>query len=269
MKAKPYVGITGPVSASEVESIVKKFYEAWYNMGTKHIPMLGFLVSYKSLNNQPTQNRRYPPLNSLKELLMDADDRVLRMIHYNTREPGLANQVQTLFNKDDLYNDNLCRAIQFNIVWPDAKEVDKIKRSMPDLTMVLQLSQKAMENKSDKEIVNKIKEYGTAINYALIDPSGGQGKEFDFEKSVDIYNEISAKCPLITVGFAGGFTGDNVYSKVKSIIKKIGRNDFLGRDDFCIDAEGGLRDKLSETYGDDLLNMDKVKKYLDAASSIL
>jgi len=263
MKAKPYVGITGPVSINEVESIIRDFHEVGYTMGANHIPMLGFLVSYKSLNNQPIQNKRYPPLNSLKELLMNADDRVLRIIHYNTREPGLAEQIQTLFNKEDFYNDNLCRAIQFNIVWPDVKEVDKIKRSMPDLTMVLQLSQKATENKTDREIVNKTKEYGAAIDYVLIDPSGGQGKEFDLEKSVNLHDEISARCPLITVGFAGGFVGDNVYPKVKSIIKKIGRNDF------CIDAEGGLRDKLSENYGDDLLNMDKVKKYLEASSSIL
>ena len=39
--------------------------------------------------------------------------------------------------------------------------------------------------------------------------------------------------------------------------------------DFCIDAEGGLRDKLSSDYGDDLINLEKVKGYIQSASRVL
>ena len=55
----------------------------------------------------------------------------------------------------------------------------------------------------------------------------------------------------------------SVEEKVKKII------DETGDSDFCIDAEGGLRDKLSDDHGDSLLNMKKVKVYLQGASSVL
>ena len=43
----------------------------------------------------------------------------------------------------------------------------------------------------------------------------------------------------------------------------------IGESDFCIDAEGGLRDKITSAYGDDLLNIDKVRGYLQSDSSVL
>lgn len=78
---KAYVGITGPTTVKEVKDICNEFSQAGYHaksvMGnsrgnstkTSHIPMLGFLVSYKTLSGQPTQNRRYPPVCELSELL--------------------------------------------------------------------------------------------------------------------------------------------------------------------------------------------------------
>ena len=57
--------------------------------------------------------------------------------------------------------------------------------------------------------------------------------------------------------------GSNVKTNCHDLINKC--RDFS----FSIDAEGGLRDKLSEKYGDDLLNMNKVREYIQSASSVL
>ena len=43
----------------------------------------------------------------------------------------------------------------------------------------------------------------------------------------------------------------------------------LGESCFCIDAEGGLRDRITDKYGDDVLNIIKVRGYLAYASSVL
>ena len=69
MKSKVYVGITGPVNLQETRDICKEFSEAGYSMESPHIPMIGFLVNYKTLNGQATQSRRYPPVNELPGLL--------------------------------------------------------------------------------------------------------------------------------------------------------------------------------------------------------
>ena len=86
MKAKAYIGITGPVNVQETKDICKEFSKVGYSMNSPRIPMLGFLVSYKTLNGQATKNRRYPPINSLPDLLKATNGQVLTMVHYNSKE---------------------------------------------------------------------------------------------------------------------------------------------------------------------------------------
>ncbi|MEA3329987.1 MAG: hypothetical protein U9Q06_04560 [Nanoarchaeota archaeon] len=262
MNAKPYIGITGPVNVQETKDICKEFSEAGYSMESPHIPMLGFLVSYKTLNGQTTQNRRYPPANSLPELLRATDGQVLTMVHYNSKETDtLPNQVAEIFN--GVYENGLCRAIQLNIVWPNISQVARIKEQHPEMQVVFQASHKAMGGKTPNQIAKGVKNYGNSISYVLIDPSGGRGVPFDLESSVAIYSELREQCPDLTIGFAGGFTGENVAPRLRKILKQI------EEDKFCIDAEGGLRDKVTSAYGDDLLNIEKVRGYLQSASSVL
>ncbi len=262
MNAKAYVGITGPVNVRETRDICREFSEADYSMKSPHIPMLGFLVSYKTLNEQPTQNRRYPPIKTLPDLLRATDKRVLTMVHYNSKEiDTLSNQVAQIF--DGVYDNGLCRAIQLNIVWPDIDQVAKIREQHPDMQIVFQASHKAMGGKTPNQIAKGVRDYGDSISYVLIDPSGGRGMPFDLESSVAIYSKLREQCPALTIGFAGGFTGENIAPRLREILQQI------ETDGFCIDAEGGLRDKVTSAYGDDLLNMEKVRGYLKSASSVL
>lgn len=231
-------------------------------METSHTPMLGFLVSYKTLNRQTTKNRRYPPVKELSELLQATDRKVLTMVHYNSEEIGsLSNQVAQIF--EEIYENGLCRAIQLNIVWPDINQVARIKEQHPNMQVVFQVSHKVMERKTPPQVATGIRDYGDSIDYVLIDPSGGKGVPFEIESSVAIYSELREQCPNLIIGFAGGFTGENAATRLRDILLKIGESDF------CIDAEGGLRDKITSAYGDDLLNVGKVRGYLQSASLVL
>jgi len=262
MIVKPYVGVTGPVTAQETKDICREFSQAGYTMEISHIPMLGFLVSYKTLCGQPTQNRRYPLVNTLSDLLRATDQKVLTMVHYNSKEINtLSNQVAQIF--DGIYEEGLCGAIQLNIVWPDINQVAKIKELYPEMQIVFQASHHAMDGKKANQVAEGIKMYGNSLSYVLIDPSGGRGLEFELDSSVVLYSELKEKCPDLTIGFAGGFTRENVTPRVKALIER------LGKDGFCIDAEGGLRDKMTLDYGDDILNMKKVRGYLQGVSSVL
>jgi len=262
MKQKAYVGITGPATKDEIKAVVEEFDKNGYTMSSPHVPMLGYLVSYKTLNWQATNDRRYPKVAELKDLLKTADNKVLTMVHYNSKEmPTLAGQISRIF--DGVYQEGLCRALQLNIAWPDPYQVKLVKKEFPEMRIVFQISRKAAANKTPKQIVEGMKEYGDTLSYALIDPSGGKGIEFDVKESLQVYQELKAAFPSLTVGFAGGFNGKNVADKLKKII------DGTGDSDFCIDAEGGLRDKLSDNRGDSLLNIEKVEAYLQGASSVL
>jgi len=262
MRARPYVGITGPVTKEEVNNIITEFTNAGYNLQSQHVPMLGFLVSYKTLNGQQTNNRRYPQVKDLRKLIEEAQGMVFPMIHYNSREMStLGYQLDLIF--DELYDDKLCRAVQLNIVWPEIVQLAHSKSVMPELQIVFQASHHVIDGINHKDLVKRIISYGPLIDYVLIDPSGGKGKKFNIEDSLAIYQDIRERCPNLTVGFAGGFNGSNVKNVCKELVERI------GDDHFCIDAEGGLRDKITNEYGDDILNLDKVKKYVKEASLIL
>jgi hypothetical protein len=262
MKAKPYVGITGPTSLVETICLCDAFKEAGFSISTSQIPMIGLLASYKTLNGIGVNNRRYPRFEHLLPLLSRANRDVFPMIHYNTRDNDtLSQQISRLF--DGVYDEGLCRALQLNLAWPDISEVEKIMNIFPQMQIVFQASSAIMEEVSDTtQLAKRIAEYRDFISYILIDPSGGRGKVFNVESSVNVYQELVERCPDLTIGFAGGFTGENAASRIEKIRKEVGK-------DFCIDAEGGLRDKLSEEYGDDTLNMKKVESYLNGASTIL
>ena len=258
--AKPYIGVTGPVTIQETKSICKEFSNEGYSMRTPHIPMVGFLVSYKTLNRKPTNNLRYPPIDVLPDLLEATNKQALNMIHYNSRNlDTLSYQIDQIFSK--VYD--LCQSLQLNIPWPPINEIKKIKEDYPEMQIVFQASKEAIKRQTPKQIAQGLKKYEGLLTYVLIDPSGGQQKTFEASDTVPIYCEIKEHCPDLTVGFAGGFRGENVNSRLQEIIEQTQESDF------CIDAEGGLSNKLSSRPGDDILNIEKVRNYLKGASATL
>lgn len=262
MKAKPYVGVTGSISIREVSDVCTTFQSLGFSLASNSMPMIGFLVSYKTLNGIPNQNRRYPSIALLAPLLSVVPGNVFTTIHYNTREvKTLADQVSKLF--EVIYEQRLCRAIQLNIPWPDLDQVETIKEKYPEIKIIFQASHNMLENTSPRALSLGIRIYGNTLSYVLIDPSGGRGDPFDIDRSLDIYHEINAECPELTVGFAGGFNGENTRSRLVELVTRTGERAF------SIDAEGGLRDKITDRYGDDLLNIRKVREYLQAASILI
>jgi len=105
MGAKPYIGVTGPAYLAEVWNTVSAFQESDYNMNSQHIPMIGFLASFKTLNGELTENRRYPRFDQIRSLIEQVDHRAIAMIHYNSRvQDSLEEQVGRIFK--NLYPDN-------------------------------------------------------------------------------------------------------------------------------------------------------------------
>jgi phosphoribosylanthranilate isomerase len=262
MKSQPYVGITGASSLKECKDVCREFYSAGFSMVRSHLPMIGFLVSYNTLNNIPTENKRYPLFENIYPLLREVEGKVFSTIHYNSKEVNtLSSQIEKVF--DDIYENHLCRGIQLNIPFPPINEVEKIKQKFPDMKIIFQANHTVLDSGTSIEVTQKIKSYEKIINYVLLDPSGGQGLEFNLEKSIELYKNINKICPNLTIGFAGGLNGTNVSKRITDISQT------LGHKDFCIDAEGGLRDKITIEYGDDLLNIEKVRSYLQESKIIL
>lgn len=259
MKERPYIGVTGPTTREEVRHLVRSFEVNRISQETSHLPMVGILVSHKTLNGQEVLNRRYPAFGQVHALLAEASLYTFNTIHYNSREMlDLADQIKGIF-MGQIYDEKLCRAIQLNIPWPPIDQVKEVKQFFPDLKIIMQLSHRSLAGKTPIEVAQLLEGYGKSFDYVLIDPSGGRAQIFAPNEVVPYYFSIKEKFPDLIVGFAGGFTGENVLPRCRELIKLVGEKDF------SIDAEGGLRNKISEEFGDDLYDAEKVEAYIKAA----
>lgn len=259
MQVKPYVGITGPVSLEEIELLNSEFKDAGFSDSPCSMPMIGILASMKTLMRQEVSNRRYPLLEDIQGLLSSIKENTFKTIHYNTRElDTIYNQINYLIK--GFCDEGLVDGIQLNIVFPPLSQVKRIKKRFPNLEIIFQANNGVIQSGNAKQVAEKIQGYGDTIDYVLIDPSGGRGREFHIDQSVEIANALKEKNPHLGIGFAGGFNGENIYERISKLGEK------LGNYDFSIDAESGLRDKLSNEYGDDVMNFGRVRDYLQEAS---
>lgn len=259
MKEKPYIGITGATNIYQAKNICEEL-DRINPKKTIQIPMLGFLVMDKILEGKKIINKRYPEIKELPDLLKISKDKCFNMIHYFLQDHNkISDQIKRLYEFENIYEANLCRALQLNIDWPDVKYISKIKEDFSEMKIVLIASKDIMKKQSATEISKRFKEYESLINYILIDPSGGKSIPFDIKSSVDLYLNLKNDCPKLGIGFAGGFNCDNIEKRLEILIKEIGNKDF------SIDIEGGIRDKFTKRFGDDLLNIEKAKEYLNKA----
>ncbi len=262
---KNYVGVTGVINISDILLTLNSFRAAGFSMDTPHIPMIGFLVIKKTLEGIPPNkgkipHQRYPPISSLKTVMGYSHESVLNMVHFGAKDDfNLGKNIIALFNKEGIYEENFCSALQLNVAWPRQSELEKILNEFPEMSIVLQLPKKVLNNGTSQDIARKLKDYESLIQGTLIDPSGGKKKELNLDLALEVYQEIKEKNPNIIVGFAGGFDCKNVCERLRKIKEKI------VSDDFSIDAEGGVRIYKKDKRGNvmtDMLEPSLVREYL-------
>lgn len=259
---KPYIGITGAISKEHVLDLISSFNGNGINMCSDVVPMLGFLVSYKVLDSGSNPNdKRYLALSAISGLLEVSRDKAFSTIHYNTKRlESLYNEVSKIMEMDGICANNPELGLQLNVVWPLSSEVEKIRVAYPRLKIILQLNKKMMDSGTVDEVVERlVKEY-SKMEYLLIDPSGGTGAEFDQGLSIEIYDSLIKHGFNGIIGFAGGLGGENSETTIRNIKNK------LGDVTFSVDAEGRLRDKLSEMPKDTILDIDKARSYIEGSA---
>ncbi|MBI4145780.1 hypothetical protein HY489_00410 [Candidatus Woesearchaeota archaeon] len=251
-----YVGVSGIGSADELDALASLFWNAGFS-GSSHVPMAGVLISRKGLSNEASKNRRYVTLDQLGILLRHGAG-IEKMVHYGTPDAStLVEQVVRLMS--GFYDSGLCRRLQLNVDLPSRDDVCRIKERFPELSVVLPCSPMS----ASAEAVAGFQQYAGLVDGVLIDSSQGTGSEFDVGSAYAFYRAFKTAMPAASVGFAGGLDGANVQRKIGEL------SILIGGFGFNIDAEGRLRDKLSNRKGDDVLNLSKTADYIRGASVML
>ncbi len=253
-----YISVTAGKDAKEVNAVLSEFQKAGYSLCQEYIPVIGILISEKTLKGIKPRNFRFAAFAEIPSLLSMVDGKAIPIIHYNTKNlDTLFEQVSIVF--ESTYNH--CKLVQLNTTFPDVSQLERIRERFGELRISLQVDYRRMDL---DQIADKVVSYGNCLDYVLIDPSRGRGDMFDIEYSTSLYLRIKDKKPDYGIVFAGGFSGDNIEEVLSKIIGRIQTKDF------SICAEGRLRDKVSdEHWGMDVLNIEKVRKYLQAARKIL
>ncbi|MBN2141923.1 hypothetical protein JW711_01210 [Candidatus Woesearchaeota archaeon] len=254
MKGKPYVGITGFKTKKEI-----RFANAVFsNNGLPNdewTAMYGILSSNKRLRDFSSEGARSPALNQVHGLVEEVSKGSLPAMHYYTPDQGsIETDVKRLFSETGIYDDNLCRAVQLNSKWPEPAQVERIMESFNEMSIILQLPRRATEGMHPETIAKKAKEYDSMIRYLLVEPSGGEGRDLDLEKTINLMLVLHEFMPDTLIGLAGGLSEKNAgqvvgYTKMSYTYK------------FFFDAEGKLR-----TSDDKGLDLAKVGRYVAKAA---
>lgn len=259
MRAKPYVGITGLKTVEEVDAVNVIFQKNGFDQNFSHLPMYGFIVTDKRLADMTKEGTQSPKFVDLPLLASLSPSTTLPMMHYYTENKDhLADEIEQVFSYGGMYRSGDCRAVQLNIDWPHLKQIEKIKTLFDKMAIVLQLPARAMEGKTATEIAHQAKDYDGFVSYALIDPSGGLGLDFDLERSLELMNSLYHAMPNTQIGVAGGFSGENVEERIRAL-----RGRYI--EPFCIDAQGKLRDDHDKGK----LDFEKVQQYVQGAARVL
>ncbi|MDE1865789.1 MAG: hypothetical protein KGH94_04105 [Candidatus Micrarchaeota archaeon] len=257
-KARPYVGVCGVASVDEARGVIAIIRNSGFSLGTEHIPMMGFQVSWRSLDFGFSEgNKRVPRFQELPLILGEVKGEVFSTLHYYTKRPEqLVGEVKRLLEHGGIYSNGLVDGVQLNRVFPHRVEIEELKDKYPRLKIVLQVYP---ESDSVQQLAKTLANDYKQLDYLILDYSQGRGVELDTMKIAETYQRFRDSGVTSGITFAGGFTGDNVRAKVAQLKRAV------GSDDFSIDAEGGLRDKLGEGYGNDALNLEKVRSFLREA----
>jgi len=268
-----YIGITGFRTAEEV----RQLNDHVFRLPVGYF-MFGITSSNKRLADPTSQGGTSPRLLDINSLVKEIVTCNLPMIHYfsSNSSEQLADEVIALFDYCQL--DTSCVGLQINALWPLPQQIENMRKAFePQFKITMQLPQAALTANND-QIIKQLCDYDGLIQYALIDPSGGQGLDFNATRAGELMLRIADRFESITPGVAGGFSDANVKERI-SQIKQTTLCDHCHQGrllNYCIDAQGKLRytQKVPVAYPTNsppvevsTLETNKAINYVDAALS--
>ena len=261
----PYIGFVGIKNLDEVlavSQITQKF--AALNFG----PMIqvGVQINKKVIEGLDFENNLrlssdMKEVRSIFEYTKRFIPNVFNVAHYSEKDKSkIIQRILHIFGETGIYFDKLCQAVQLDGYLGDIepKTLRSIKNKYPDLAIIMQVNRNLIGDFSDSNIdfiLNNLKWLSDFIGYCLIDCSGGEGRPMNLAKNVYLALRIRHHLPDLAIGFSGGLNGENAFFIVSRLMR------MLKSDNFSIDAESGLRNKLGDGYGNDIFNKEKIRGF--------
>lgn len=257
----PYIGVTGFMSRNQIDQVLTEEASASLQERDRRL-MCGVLASWKTLNGRRPEGKwayRYPSVNDIASIFR-RDRTCLNLVHYNSKESGLAGQLIRLHH---LVGDVL-DGYQLNITWPDPEEINEwlvwVKHSFGDersdeMRVVVQVNRGAFASVDGdlSALCERLKGYRGIASDILFDLSGGDGTPFDPSEAARVLETIDDRLGrYMNIGIAGGLgPSQDDLARVAQLFQRFPK--------LSIDAEG----KLRSPQGDgDVLDTDKARRHV-------
>ena len=246
----PYCGITGFTDPKQVESVLGFLRENYSLTNSPRLFMIGVLASDKSLAGKPSNPNRYPPLESIKDILPN-DARCLNLVHFNSKATDCSELFSQLCTVMDAGGEN-CHGLQLNIAHPPPSVLCVWKQEFPEGILVLQCGGTVLNGITGAGLVEHLQHYSPWIDYVLLDSSGGRGQPINIPLFCHLVQTLVNEGfgREMGIGVAGG-----LYEKTIPPLKEIASI----YHPLSMDMEGGVRD------GKDQMDAEKAARSLLAA----
>lgn len=247
---RPYIGITGFMSADEVQAML-----ALMPASANRALMVGVLASLNTMRGiMPSKwPNRYPVREQISRIFQ-AHPLALNLIHYNTQESETLSE--QLVEMTNVGGPNL-HGFQLNLTWPSPEAIRDYTSNYPYMQIVLAVGHRALELMAwspDRVADRVVREYDEIIDYVLIDPSGGYGRPFEPERLGEFLLALQEKRVNAGLGVAGGLNQATL-DLIQPLIQIF--------PDLNWDAEGRLRDPVSDQF-----NLQFAVEYLQKSLSM-
>ena len=248
---RPYIGITDFINASQAEQMLEVFARGGAERIGRRL-MVGVMMSYKTLNNLPTKwAAAFPPKESVRDIFgaHPLSFNVLHYADYDTVDVAESIELATTFGGPNIH------AIQLDMIWPDPDTVKKYRDRHPWIQVIIQGNVKAMTAVGDDPaaFAARLKTYGDAIDYILLDKSMGKGLGMDALGLLPFARVIAEQISDIGLAAAGGLGPDTLHL-LEPLIAEF--------PNLSIDAQGKLRPSGNAL---DPIDWDMASRYLTKA----
>ena len=233
----PYIGITDFTSPEQARNMLAVFSSAWVDavwgnpkLITRRL-MVGVMMSYKTLNHLPTKwSAAFPPEEEVEKIFI-RKGALFNTLHYADYD-GIC-ILENLLVATNLGGPNM-HAIQLDMVWPDSDLIKEYRENHPKIRVVIQVNKVALEqiNNDPQFLIQRLKDYGDSIDYALLDKSMGRGLGMDEKALRPFVQELAENMPELGIAVAGGL-GPNTIHLVQGLVRDYPQ--------ISIDAQGQLR----------------------------
>lgn len=252
-KPQSYVGISGVAHYEQhlgLFDIAQR--ERISELG--HFVMVGIQATGKT-QVQDIENKRGQMWHPVGESITDAaanEDSGLTKPYIHCYFAGEAEMLQGVANVMRRTR-HYVQGLQFNgLPWVTQNYrplLSDFKEKYPGQSIILQAGSGTLNNYSPNEVATELETM--PVDYLLLDPSGGWGKEMDVEQMRNYVDEIYQRQLPIGVAVSGGLEAKNVERLFGPLVEIY--------PDLSCDAEGRLRKGIA---GVTTLNMDAAEQFI-------